>query len=160
MPSAAMLGEFIRQLQEGEGARLATGDWVLERYRDAVFCYPPALADPPPAVVVAPGVRLEWAAPGQVRVECAPGCAPAGDLVLRARCGGERLATAGGQHRDLKAVFQACAVPSWWRSRLPLLLRRGDAGEELLAVANFARSPAAESDGITLSWSAPTFSSK
>jgi tRNA(Ile)-lysidine synthase len=154
MPSAAMLTEFLRQLREGQGAKLATGDWVLRRYRDAVYCGVPGLAGPPLPVSVVPGSWLPWAGLGQVRVRCRPGTDP-GELLLRARCGGERLENAAGHHHDLKNVFQSCAVPPWWRPRTPLLLRRQAGTEELLAVGAFGRSPAAVKAGIELDWKAP-----
>jgi tRNA(Ile)-lysidine synthase len=54
-------------------------------------------------------------------------------LMLRERCGGERLRPArGGPRRSLKQLFQEAHVPAAHRARLPLLFDRG----RLIAVAD------------------------
>jgi tRNA(Ile)-lysidine synthase len=149
-PTAARLAEFLRQLREGQGARLQTPDWILERYRNAVFCRRPNAAGAEP-IMVAPESQVQWGSLGTVSFSVSA-TVDTPTFFLRRRQGGERLLTSAGYHKDLKQVFQERGVPPWWRDKLPLLFRRGDGEDELLAVAGVASSASAEALGLTIVW--------
>jgi len=148
-PPAAQLREFLGQLTGGGGAQMCGDGWLLERYRDAVFCRRALPAPPQSAIPVGPGADLQI--PGVGRVVLGQGASPGPALDLRFRRGGERLALSGGGHLRLKTLFQDHAVPPWWRDRVPLLF----AGDELLAVGPLRRSARAEAAGWSLSWEPP-----
>ena len=105
-----------------------------------------------------PGQHTAWADPtqplhlpgnGQVQLQ---GGAPAGELQLRYRQGGEVMALAGRGHRDLKRLLNERGVPAFARGRLPLLYR----GDELLAVANLPGLDGPASAEWRLHWLPPT----
>ncbi|EED33493.1 tRNA(Ile)-lysidine synthetase [gamma proteobacterium NOR5-3] len=149
-PPAARLSEFLRQVRHGSGARLCGSGWTLERYRAAVYLCPTGLDPAPGILTIQPGQALHWPVMGELALK-AEG-EDLSQLSLRTRRGGERLAMVDGHHKDLKTVFQDLAIPPWWRSGLPLLVRSSAAGEELLCVAHLLRSPRAVSSGIELVW--------
>ncbi len=150
MPPAERLGEFLRQLEQGEGASLATSVYHLTRYRDAVYCHAGAVAAAPQ--LRNPGIDETLTIPGigVVRIFCEYPEYLADVLVLRTRREGDRLAAADGSHRSLKTLFQGAGIPPWWRSRVPVLAYESE--QELLAVGPFARSPLARQAGIGLHW--------
>jgi tRNA(Ile)-lysidine synthase len=155
-PSAVRLGEFLRQLREGRGAEASIGGVRLQRFREAVFVVPrvcdPGLVDQPFAV----GQRAELAGVGSIALQAVNTAdATLPPLRLRLRRGGERLPVAGGQHRDLKQVFQDSGLPPWWRARVPLLFDATPGREELLAVGDLARSPRCRGLGLRLAWRPP-----
>ncbi|MFK7830724.1 MAG: tRNA lysidine(34) synthetase TilS [Congregibacter sp.] len=156
MPAAARLAEFLRQLRDGENARMATQVWVLERYRDAVYIYRPMPAIGNEDLSIAVGAEVSIEGCGIVSVSVSVSADADLDteqrLLVRMRRGGERLLRPGGHHSGLKSVFQDAAIPPWWRARVPLLYRAGVGGEDLLAVGTLARAPEAVRGGITLHW--------
>lgn len=162
MPSEAKISEFLRQLNDGQGARLETADWVLERYRDAVFCYSSELPEPSCPQTAVFGKPLSWGEMGTVLLlgdETLLAQDPATvRWYLRARKDGDRVRAADGTHRSLKHIFQALGIPPWWRSRLPLLVQQGETceTEEVVAVAALWCSHA----GISLRWSPPLLDSQ
>lgn len=139
-PDSRALRELLRQLRAGGArARLATGNWALERFGAGLFLLPAPLPQPLHAepVPLQPGRTLALPfgrmglepAGGQPGFRLAPGETPQ----LRWRGGGERLRLPGREgSRALKKLLQEEGVPPWWRQRLPLVFL----GEELLAVAD------------------------
>lgn len=132
MPRRVALEEALRQcLQARPDAQVcvSAGDYSLRRYRDAVYLVPAAR------------VPLDWRARwrgdaqlklpdglGRLRFRRAAGdgvsaaALSAGDVTVRFRTGGERMAlSAKRPHRDLRHLFQDAGVPPWVRERTPLL---------------------------------------
>ena len=149
-PPALRLQTFLEQLREASGAQLCADGWVLERYRDAVFCRCAAVTPPSGVLPIVPGQALRIDGVGLVRLRPVPGLVaqPPLPLQLRFRRGGERLALADGHHRRLKTLLQDLAVPPWWRDRLPLLY----SGDALLAVGPLCRAPQALRSALKLDW--------
>ncbi|WP_327439882.1 tRNA lysidine(34) synthetase TilS [Pseudomonas donghuensis] len=77
------------------------------------------------------------------------GTLPQGPLHIAYRQGGETLAVSGRGQRDLKRLLNESQLPSFVRSRLPLLY----CAEQLLAVANL---PGLSQGDWQLHWHAPT----
>lgn len=156
MPSAAKLSEFQRQLEHASRARMATGEWVLERYRDAVYAYLPRQLQDGGPWQLAEGGALDVPGCGRVSLHSTRNDSEVSEafarLQLRFREGGERLQREDGHHSDLKHIFQSRGVPPWWRDRLPLLVRVDKERAELLAVGPFERSLAASTAGLSLRW--------
>ena len=155
MPGRARLVEFLRQCREGQGASLATRDWTLTRFRDAVFAHPGFTDTPALERGVAVGDHLVLPGIGtiEIRGDDPAACGEAGvALVLALRGGGERLAASHGIHRPLKSVLQEAAVPPWWRGRMPLLFDESRGGRELLAAGSLVRSPRCRELGLHLRW--------
>lgn len=156
MPSRAQLESFREQLAHGEGAQLATSRWILERYRDDVFCRLP-LPDMPPAtrsLSLALGERRDIEGVGVLTLAFTSETAPAGASArydVRFRGGSERLALADGSHSTLKTLFQSLGIPRWWRPRVPLLYSE----EELLTVGPFRRSALPQAASLQLCWEPP-----
>lgn len=157
MPSSAQLGSLLAQLATGRGAQLRTGSWVLERYREGIYCYPPVRDSSPEPLSVRVGEWLEVAGVGAVRVERTSDDRSIqdsmsnddqGELTLRFRRGGERLLQADGHNQDLKTLFQTLGIPPWWRARVPLLY----AGNKLLAAGPYRRSAQPEAAMYTVRW--------
>lgn len=101
-----------------------------------------------PAAVTAsllPERELKLPGNGAVRLQ---GCAGSGALAVRYRMGGEVIRLPGRGRRDLKRLLNEVALPSFARSRLPLLYR----DDELVAVANL---PQFDVMGLSLTWSPP-----
>jgi tRNA(Ile)-lysidine synthase len=143
-PDSLALTEFLRQLRVAAvdgGPRLVSGSFRLQRYREGVYLLP-EWGQPPPAdaVELAPGMCVEVPGVGAVSVRPASGAglrlAPGEILTLHWRSGGEQCHLLGRRgSRSLKAVMQECAVPPWWRDRVPLVSLQG----ELLAAGDLAR---------------------
>jgi tRNA(Ile)-lysidine synthase len=155
MPGRAHLDEFLRQSREGQGASLATRDWTLTRFRDAVFAHPGFADTPAFERGVAVGERLVLPGIGTIEVRGDDPAAPGedgGTLVLALRAGGERLAASRGIHRPLKTVLQEKAVPPWWRGRMPLLFEEVRGRRELLAAGSLIRTPRCRELGLHLLW--------
>ena len=162
MPGRLRLGEFLRQLRGAGGASLATDAWVLTRFRDAVYVHGREMDAPTGEALLMLDEELDLQDCGRIALiarESAedvpvrdPGARKRGIFVLRWRRSGERLATASGQHRDLKKVFQEAGVPPWWRSRVPLVYERREDREELIAVGSFAFAPRLGELGLRVSW--------
>ncbi len=76
---------------------------------------------------------------------------PVGALQVCYRQGGEQMLIAGRGHRDLKRLLNETGVPSFVRSRLPLLY----ADERLVAVANLPYLSAASLPALQLHWTPP-----
>ncbi|WP_263225824.1 tRNA lysidine(34) synthetase TilS [Pseudomonas alabamensis] len=93
-----------------------------------------------------PGHSLALPGNGQVRLE---GDLPPGRLRIAYRQGGEQLTVVGRGQRDLKRLLNEARVPSFIRSRLPLLYDE----QRLLAVANL---PALSQGKWRLHWQPPT----
>lgn len=114
--------------------RLVLGEKVLRRYRRHVYLLA-AEADQPLAY------RFDWdgLAPlslpdgSSLRLDPAPSAPLA--LTVASRRGGERLRVRdNGPRRELRLLFQELAVPTWQRTRWPLLWL----GEETVAFADLA----------------------
>jgi tRNA(Ile)-lysidine synthase len=146
VPDQSALREFLRQLRGAASSaapQLATGAYTLTRFAQAV-CLQPVFSQPPPsAAPVMPDQPVSIPGVGRmVLAPCEHGIAlPAGQsLELRWRQGGETCRPRGrGGATSLKKVLQECAVPPWWRSRVPLLF----AGDELLCVAHLVQCESA-----------------
>lgn len=185
MPPAARLQEFVRQLLAGNGAQMATPEWVVQRFRDAVYVYPGRR----PLRAERQAIRADETVldPAMGRVRLRAESEPLGDslastlvgtpvgtpvgtladhlgegctLMLAFREGGERLNDQDGHHRDLKALFQRHAVPPWWRDRVPLLMLCQADSCEMIAVGPYARSALAVALGVELDWQPPTLAVK
>lgn len=155
MPAEARLREFLRQLQEGEGASLRNRDYCLTRFAHAVYCHGFEVTGPVSAQPLGPDGAYSHPAIGRIRLS-GPGQEWRERCYLRWRRAGDRIRTKGGLHRSLKQVFQEAQVPVWWRERVPLLVHRTASGEEeLLAVGPFALAPAAQDAGLKLDWEPP-----
>lgn len=155
MPGRARLVEFLRQGREGRGASLATRDWTLTRFRDAVFAHPGFGHIPSFERRVAVGAHLALPGVGTIEVcsdDPAASGGAGGALVVALRAGGERLAAARGMHRPLKSVLQEQSVPPWWRGRMPLLFAESRGRRELLAAGCLIRSPRCRELGLHLRW--------
>jgi tRNA(Ile)-lysidine synthase len=151
MPSAQQLGAYLQRLGRGEKARLQTSQWVLEPYRDAVYCYLPPAAVDPAARDISPGQSLQVPDVGRIELCADPGgeCRTSDDgFSLRFRSGGERLLQPDGSHLRLKTLFQTLAIPRWWRGRLPLLYR----GDTLLCVGPYRSAAWTAAKACRLLW--------
>ncbi|GAB5412954.1 MAG: tRNA lysidine(34) synthetase TilS [Congregibacter sp.] len=170
-PPRARLLEFLRQLEDGEGARLATPGWVLQRFRDGVFVYSPDSAEDAYCAAVQVNEPLHISGVGQLSVvlghpEAGSGSS-VGELILRSRAPGDRMSHSDGRHRSLKNLAQDCAVPPWWRSRMPILCELSDgeemnsaAGAKILSMGGYVYAPEARARGLRLSWKADTIKAK
>ena len=157
-PPEARLTEFLRQLRDGAGATLKSGDWVLSRFGGSAFLYPDLEAVEDFELPIAIGERRHIPGVGTVVLE-GPGHGAGGAdrpvrLLLRARRGGERLRSSAGRRR-VKKLLQELRVPPWWRERLPLLFEGDADGGELIAVGPFAASPRLAELGLRLRWEPP-----
>ena len=131
MPQQVPMTEFLRQLAtaaEDSRPRLACADYVLERYRDAVYLVTEGPVPEPSALL--PGDRLLTTV-GELVLEATDGpgfVLSAGErLELRSRQGGERCRAAGQLHSNsLKKMLQTLVVPPWWRPRVPLAFVDGE----------------------------------
>lgn len=128
----------IWRLQGGELHRSAGRLWFV----------PLRWAGRPAAPAVAPSDSCWLPLPGNGRVRL-QGAQEAGrQLRIGYRQGGERLQVPGRGERDLKRLLNEAGVPSFLRSRLPLLFR----DDRLVAVANLAHL---SEGGATLVWEPP-----
>ena len=138
-PDQSALEEFLRQLGEaGEDAspRLQCSAFTLQRYRDAVYLLPGAIAalqDQP----LSPGAVIDVPGVGRVSMQRTDGPGLAlGETerpAVRWRSGGERCRPVNRDRgTSLKKLLQEADVPPWWRDRVPLLVL----GDELLAVGD------------------------
>jgi len=141
-PSETQLLSGLAQLLSARVDRQPVLRWPggqIRRYRERLYVLD---ADPGQATAQLPD-EYAWdgCAPldmgpvrGRLRLICDdPPGASAGDLVVRFRRGGERLAEADRRHhKRLKKVLQACGVLPWMRAHVPLVSRDG----ELLAVGD------------------------
>lgn len=134
-PDSRRLAEFLRQLQAASADRqpqLSCADYVLQRYRDAVYVLPwSEEPERPEGVDIGVGETLELAGLGCLELEPVAASAlqlgPGERLQLAWRQGGEVLP--GG--RSLKRALQEADIPPWWRDHLPLIYR----ADQLVAVA-------------------------
>lgn len=170
MPNRAVLEEFLRQLNEaGEGGspRMDCGDYVMQRYADAVYLLP----EPPavePREEFALGVEDECVIEGVGVLTLVPAAAEGFALVdgevlrIAWRTGGERCKPhRRGHSQTLKKLLQERAVPPWWRERVPLVY----SGDEMLAVGDLwvcessrlQRAPQANLPLWQLHWRRNTF---
>ncbi|MFK8046909.1 MAG: tRNA lysidine(34) synthetase TilS [Halioglobus sp.] len=141
MPSAAVVDEFLRQLNEGiedSAPKLDCGSYAMQRYGDAVYLLPDfreerdrasySLATGESCNVGGVGT-LSLVRASKQGVSVVPG--ECFDIVWRS--GGERCRPLGREHsQTLKKLFQERSVPPWWRARVPLLF----CGDEMLAVGD------------------------
>jgi tRNA(Ile)-lysidine synthase len=145
MPSTAWLAELVEQLLEArdDAQMLVTHpDAHLRRHRGRLFITPrlPDLAgmrDPDDeGVIEKHGESFRWNGEAQLAFPAYGGVLhfePAGQgfdaawlraqpLVIDFRKGGERLKLAPNRPtRSLKAHYQACDIPAWERTRLPIV---------------------------------------
>ena len=125
--------------------RLAAGE--LHRGGERIWWLsgPWLMASAENAAWVNPEVALHLPGNGQVRLQ---GYRGETGLEVRYRTGGEMLTLPGRGRRDLKKLLNESALPSFVRSRLPLLYLGG----ELVAVANLRQFDVL---GLSLSWTPP-----
>ncbi|MEM1153624.1 MAG: tRNA lysidine(34) synthetase TilS [Pseudomonadota bacterium] len=141
-PDRAPLEEFLRQLsasKEGARSRLATSQYVLQRYKQGIYLLPSIeWATQPEPIALRQGEVVDLPSGlGRFRLVPTAGAGirlqPEDVLTLRWRRGGERGQPVGRSERtSLKKLLQEREIPPWWRERLPLLCL----GDELLAVAD------------------------
>lgn len=134
---------------------LVWADGSLRRHGGLLFRLPaalpalaPAAVRPPPAATVWAGLgRLEWTR------RAGGGIAPARleATVLRGRpaVAGDRFRPAGRPRRALKHWLREAGVPTWWRSRLPVIETR--AGEPV-AVAGLMVAEGWQAGGGEQGW--------
>ena len=141
-PDQASLHEFLRQLTDSAEAaapELKTMDYALARFGEGVYLRPQFIASPPAAAPIQLDQPLLIPGVGRITFVVAEGglnLAAIQRLEVRFRQGGETCRPEGrGGATTLKKIYQECAVPRWWRDRVPLLY--GD--DELLAVAGFVQ---------------------
>ncbi len=118
-------------------ARFVWGSACIQRWRDLLHA--DTLREPLPLAWEAHWNGVEpLALPGGGTLSLQCGMVPATVLIAHARRGGERIRLPGRTHsHSLKHVLQVLGVPSWERSRLPLL---SDAGGQLLAAGDLVYS--------------------
>ncbi len=155
MPSTAWLGEMVTQLVEArpDAQLLVTHpDCHIRRHRDRLYITPKlgelaGLRDPDDeGVFVKHGQKFSWQGEREIAFpdyggtlyfdEAEEGVDPAWlraqPLQIDFRKGGEKLKPAANRPtRSLKYHYQACNVPAWERTRLPIV----SAGAELLFAA-------------------------
>lgn len=141
MPGSAVVDEFLRQLNEGNedsAPKLDCGNYALQRYGDAVYLAPEFFEERDRASYTLSagescsvgGVGLLSLARASKHGFC---IRPDESLDIVWRAGGERCRPMGRDHsQTLKKLFQERSVPTWWRSRIPLLF----CGDEMLAVGD------------------------
>lgn len=127
--------------------RLAGGE--LQRGGDRIWWLPDAWLEPVggPVSWSGPDTRLALPDNGTLQIE---GQLPSGRLQVRYRQGGESMLVPMRGRRDLKRLLSEAGVPTFVRTRLPLLY----CDEELVAVANL---PQLSRGGVALNWCAPEF---
>lgn len=131
-PPPRVLHELLKQIRQAAADRCLILRWPgaeLRRYRQQLYAMQPL----PPA----PAFTLNWntARPLELpdgRRLSIDGIAPARDLRVQSRIGGEHLRLAADRpERELRLLFQEQGIPPWQRERAPYLY----ADERLLAVA-------------------------
>ncbi len=130
LPSAAQMAQLEQIAAAAQDAtpQVGWGEWVVWRYRDALYLLSRAETRPLCGVLEWDG-RTPLVLPGLGRLEAHPvrgrglrsdtleGC-----LQIRFRRGGERCRIRGqGHRRALKKLLQDAGVPPWQRWRIPLL---------------------------------------
>ncbi len=156
MPSTAWLGEMVTQLVEArQDAQLLVThpDCHIRRHRDRLYITPKlgdlaGLRDPDDeGIFVKHAQQFRWQGEGRIAFPdyggtlffdevaeqgVAPAWLRAQALQIDFRKGGERLKPAANRPtRSLKYHYQACDVPAWERTRLPIV----SAGAALLFAA-------------------------
>jgi tRNA(Ile)-lysidine synthase len=155
MPSTAWLEEMVTQLVEArpDAQLLVTHpDCLIRRHRDRLYITPKlgdlaGMRDPDDeGVIVRHAQQFRWQGEGEIAFpdyggtlyfdEAEEGVDPAWlrgqALAIDFRKGGERLKLAANRPtRSLKYHYQACDVPAWERTRLPIIT----AGKELVFAA-------------------------
>jgi tRNA(Ile)-lysidine synthase len=154
MPSEAKLVEMLKQLTSGGSrTRLEHDGATLRVYRDRI------LSDSPPGSSFTPVAwkgerRLKLPAlGGELRFKAGPGIAAKhlkhGAFEVRLRSGGERLQIDPRRpRRTLKNLFQEAGVPSWVRTRVPLLFR----GDELVWAPGLGVDVRYQGRGVIPEW--------
>jgi tRNA(Ile)-lysidine synthase len=121
VPRRAGIAAFLTQLDAAahRSPELAVGTWRLRRHRGRVHLVaPPARLQASYAVPASGQLQLPH---GRLRLVADPrGFVAHGPVVVRFRCGGERL-LCQGRHRSVKHLLQEAAVPPWQRPAYPLL---------------------------------------
>jgi len=163
LPSAARLGEAVRQIMSAQADHLPAivwGEHALRRYRDRVFL----TAARPPRI----GAARDWALDGAAAVQLGSGLGSlhwssrSGGLdaarlregiVVRQRQGGESLKPQRhGRTRTLQHLCQSLGVLPWMRDALPLLY----AGNALIGVGDLWQDVrwcvAPEENGVACDW--------
>jgi tRNA(Ile)-lysidine synthase len=155
MPSTAWLAELVEQLLEArdDAQMLVTHPHAhLRRHRGRLFITPrladlAGMRDPDDeGIIDKHGEAFVWSGEAQLAFPAYggvlhfevsgqgfdPGWLRAQHLVIDFRKGGERLKLAPNRPtRSLKAHYQACDIPAWERTRLPIV----SANDELLFAA-------------------------
>lgn len=146
LPSRKALAEIDSQLiqAEGHGAEVVTGTISLQRFNQNLY----ALHQPQQWQPKQGEPAITWRDTGQaltlpggdiMNLAAVAGAGIAeqwlgGSLQVQWRAGGERCKPAGRAHsQSLKKLLQEYQVPTWLRSRVPLLYING----ELAAVADY-----------------------
>jgi tRNA(Ile)-lysidine synthase len=150
MPSTAWLAEMVTQLLEArDDAQLLVThpECHIRRHRGRLFITPKladlaGMRDPDDeGIIDKHGEAFVWRGEAQLRFPAYGGVLhfePAGQgfdaawlraqpLVIDFRKGGERLKLAANRPtRSLKAHYQACDIPAWERTRLPIVSAKGE----------------------------------
>ncbi len=164
LPSSAVVERILQETLHSRGDASPLVHWPgaeIRRYRNSLYLMAPLPThDAAQIIPWEPGAALQLEhAGGELTSSGKPGEglvveAPAAELSIRFRQGGERLQPAGrGQHHELKKLLQEWQVPPWERSRIPLIY----IGGTLVAVAGLCVADgflaAADETGRVLHWS-------
>ncbi|MDO6387936.1 tRNA lysidine(34) synthetase TilS [Uliginosibacterium sp. 31-12] len=158
-PDAARLASGLRALRGEAPVRECFGDLALCAYRERIWTESARLMFPAPQPWVGEA-EMPWAEGGVrflpisgVGLRLDPGSQ---SLLLRSRCGGERLRLAENRPtRSFKVLCQEADLPVWWRETLPLLC----CGDQVLwiggvgAAAGFSALPGEV--GWRIEWRGP-----
>ncbi len=166
LPSSRKLQRIEREAVNGRidaNPLIAWRGWEVRRFRDRLYLgrsLPPFEA-PDSLSWEDRGMLLLPEGLGRLRVESGKGGIDperwsSAFVEVRFRRGGERCIPAGqAHHRPLKKLFQEWGVPTWRRSRLPLVYLDG----ELAAVPGYLVcqpfAAPADSDSVLIHWDAP-----
>jgi tRNA(Ile)-lysidine synthase len=162
-PSAARLGEALRQVLDADSDQLPAVVWgmsALRRYRQRLFltaAHPPRLETERPwaaqldsRVDLGPRLgSLAWVAQiGGIATQSLPE-----NLIVRRRGGGETLKPEGlAKTQSVQHLCQSQGVLPWMRDALPMIF----AGDALIAVADLWEDArfrvAADAPGLAVEW--------
>ena len=161
--SQKRMENWMRQAQAmpDRNPQLSWGGWTMTRFEGCWHVHPEVRADwqeqrfeawPQSVVLAIPGA-------GQLCQQVTQGAGLSatlleqGNVVLRRRCGGERLKPhEAGSTRSLRNLLQEARLPLWWREALPLVF----CNDRLVCVPGVAVDVAAQAQpgqtGVALHW--------
>ncbi len=137
LPSSRNLARIEREAVQGRADAnplIVWSGWEVRRYRDRLLLRKalPALAPAESLIwqdrselALPSGLGRLFAGSGEGGID--PEAWSGAQIEVRFRCGGERCMPAGqAHHRPLKKLFQEWGIPTWERSRIPLIYLNGE----------------------------------